>query len=276
MDSRTKKLRNFGEIYEPIIKIGHFGPSSKEFYRPRGICIDPYTELLYIVDTLSGNVHICSLNGDYIQQFGEDSLNNADSITIMGKFAYVTNSNPSRISKFCLMDYSLISQTEDVVHPFGISSIDGELFVCETDCNRISVFDTMLLKKRQLDKVRLSWCWSIQVLGNILYALEVFQNCIVRIDKYSGALLDRVIINKDGFSFSHAYYFCMDQNSNFFITDYSNQIKILNSSGELLNIIRTDNFDSFLPRGIAVDKNNLIAVVFRSGAYSLLIFRIMS
>ena len=272
MDPRIKKLRNFEELCEPIIKVGHFGPTCKEFSRPRGICIDPSSELLYIVDNLSGNVHICSLNGDYVQQFGEDSLHNADSITIMGKFAYITNYNPSQIFKFCLMDYSFISQTEDVVHPFGISSGDGELFVSETDSNRISVFDTMLSKKRQLDKVRLSWCWSIQVLGNIVYALEVFQNRIVRINKDSGVLLDHIIINKDGLSFSHAYYFCMDHNSNFFITDYSNKIKILNSSGEVLNIVRTGNFDSFLPRGIAVDKNNLIVVVFRSGAYSLLIF----
>eukprot|EP00800_Vazella_pourtalesii_P023707 TRINITY_DN974_c0_g1_i19.p1 TRINITY_DN974_c0_g1~~TRINITY_DN974_c0_g1_i19.p1 ORF type:complete len:282 (+),score=-12.72 TRINITY_DN974_c0_g1_i19:30-848(+) len=272
MDSRDIKSRNFSEICEPIIKIGNFGLTSKEFYRPRGICIDPSSELLYVIDTLSGNVHVCSLNGDYIQQFGDDCLHNADSITIMGRFAYITNYNPSRIFKFRLMDYLLISHTEDVIHPFGISSIDDEIFVCETDSNRISVFDTMLSKKRQLDKVRLSWCWSIEVLRDILYALEVFQNCIVRIDKDSGALLDRVIINKDGLSLSHAYYFCMDHNSNFFITDYSNHIKILNSSGELLKTIRTEIFDSFLPRGIAVDKNNLIVVVFRSGAYSLLIF----
>ncbi|KAI6647768.1 NHL repeat containing protein [Oopsacas minuta] len=272
MVSKILSSRNYKEITAPYIQLGQFGPTSKVFQKPRGLCIDPSSQLVYIVDRLTGNVQICNLNGDYIGQFGEHGLTNADSITIIGTFAFITNFDPSRIYKFSLTDFSLISETDNVVHPFGITSSDDELFVSETDCNRISVFNPSLSKKRQLDNVRLSWCWSIQIFENILFALEVFENCIVKITIDFGLLIGRIYINQDGLSFSHAYYFCMDNSSNFFITDYSNHIKILSPSGKPLSIIDTKEFDCFLPRGIAVDKNNSIVVVFRSGAYSMLVF----
>ena len=266
------KSRDLSQVNVPFIHIGQFGEPSREFHQPRGICIDQTSDHIYIVDRLTRNVQICTINGDYVREFGGCDLNNPDSITLLNGYAFISNSEPSFILKYSLRDYSLDSKTDNVEHPFGISSNGNEVFVCETDSNRISVFDDHLSKQRILDSVRLSWCWTIQVVDDIIHALEVCQNCILKIHSISGHLIGKVVINQDGLSFHHAYYFSIDECSNYYITDYCNYIKILNPTGALIKSIDTSTLNCFLPRGIAITKNNLIVVVFRSGFYSLLVF----
>ena len=264
--------RDLSDVLVPFVHIGQFGAPSKEFHQPRGICVDHTCDNIYIVDRSTKDVQICTINGDHVREFGGDYLNNPDSISLIDGFAFISNSEPSFILKYNLRDDSLVSKTNDVVHPFGIACNEHEVFVCETDSNRISVFNIYLTKQRILDSVQLSWCWSIQVVKDIIHALEVYKNRILRIHSVSGHLIEKVVINQDGISFHHAYYFSMDEYSNYYITDYSNYIKILNPTGELIKLIDTSTLNCFLPRGIAISKNNLIVVVFRTGFYSLLVF----
>ena len=267
-----KNSRDLSLVHLPFVHIGQFGEPSREFHQPRGICIDKTCDNIYIVDRLSRKVQICTINGDHVREFGGCYLNNPDSIALLGDFAFISNSEPCFVLKYSLRDYSFVSKTDCIEHPFGIACNDHEVFVCETDSNRISVFNVNLSKQRILDSVLLTWCWSIQVVNDTIHALEVYKNCILKIHAVSGHLIEKVVINQDGISFNHAYYFSIDSCSNYYITDFSNSIKILNPIGELIKFVDTSDLKCFLPRGIAISKNNLIVVVFRSGFYSLLVF----
>ena len=264
-------MRDYRAINIPLAQIGHFCPPINQFNQPRGMCIDNSSDRVYIIDKLTNKIIICSIKGDYIDQYGNEELTNPESITLCDSFVFITNSDPTRICKYDISNFSLVSLFENLSHTFGIASENSEIYVSQIILGIIAVFNVNFDKIRELGNNLLTWCWSIQVSRRILFALEVYKNKIIKLDSQSGELLGIISINQDGINLYQAFYFTLDNNFNIFISDNCNIVKILDPIGNLLKAIDTNTFHCSLPRGLAVNKEEYIFISFRSGSYSLII-----
>ena len=133
--------------------------------------------------------------------------------------------------------------------------------------NIILVLNTDLkILKRFL--VSINRCYDIRMNDSMLYALEISDNVIKQFESKTGNLVRTVLTNRDGVRFNNACHFCLDQNGNFLITNWStDQVKIITEDGTLLLLIDTSNWGLNKPRGIEASNSNKIVLLFGCGVF---------
>ncbi|KAI6656924.1 hypothetical protein LOD99_16226 [Oopsacas minuta] len=260
-----QNTRDYSLIESPLKTLSKFGNIEGEFHKPCSVHIDNSTDIVYIADCGNKRIQMWSMEGEYVAEFGSDVLKYPYGITIVDGAIFVTDLHLNSIYKFNLLNYSVIA-TNTIQYPNGICSEFDEIFVVNNQKN-ICVYSTDLKLERTFCH-NLGSNADIKIRNSILYLLETADNTIKLLNSKTGDLIRSVSVNKDGNAFSSACYFCLDQDNNFMITNWkTNQIKIVSEDGDLIRLIDTTKWNCLEPMGIAIN-NNKIIVVFSGGEWS--------
>ena len=268
-ENREEKVlqRDYSLIKSPLFKASNLGRNKEQLKYPFGLYIDNSTDLVYIADRDNRRIQVWRLDGDYVSTFGEIVLKNPYRITLTNKALFVTDNGRSCVFKFQLSNFSLLARSDfEMVYACAICSSTDEVFVVD-DKNIILVLSTDL-KVLKSFTASIERCYDIKIKNSILYALEFSENEIKLLESNTGNLIRTVTTNKDGVSFQKACHFCLDQNGNFLITDWStNQFKIIAEDGTLLRLFNTSDWELVKPQGIEVSNSNKIVLAFGCGVF---------
>ncbi|KAI6656923.1 NHL repeat containing protein [Oopsacas minuta] len=267
-----QNTRDYSLIESPVKTLSKFGLMCNEFIKPRGVHIDNSTDIAYIADSANGRIQMWKMEGEYVAEFGRETLKYPYGTTILDGAIFITDLDHNSIFKFNLLDYSLIARSDSISpkckleNPYGICSEADEVFVLHND-KCIEVFNNELSYERSISS-RIKSCTDMKIRNSILYLLEVKKNEIKLINSKKGNLIKSINTKKDGVSFGVACHFCLDQKNNFLITNWkTNQIKIVSEDGDVIRLIDTTEWNCLEPMGIAISHNRIV-VVFQSGEWS--------
>ena len=274
--SLPRKSRNSSLLASDISKVIRFIPSKGVIAYPNGICIHNESNRVFICDN-GGRVHIWSLDGDYLFEFGGEILKNPYGVVIMNNFIFVTDMGKSSIFKFttdnyCFITNSMVMSPEYTHTPDHVSSDGSEIFVAN-DVPSISVFTGELKLVRTLETKQLTLTTGIVARKGCLFILELETNLIHLLNSQTGYMISQISTNRDSVNFTHANNFCMDSDCNFLITDLkSHLIKKINTYGSFIKTVDTGEMECYQPNAIAITDTDKVVVTFRSGECSHLLF----
>ena len=259
----------------PVLSVG--GRASDEeglFNRPHGVAVEYKTGNIYVADFINDRVQVFDSNGKYLYKFG-DKMSLPYSITIHQDRVFVV-----QYSSHCVLVYELNgtfikqlgsygSGESQFKYPRGIaiSEMNGDIYVCDCDNNRIQIFSKEFLFKSQFGQGTLRSPFDIKLTNEFICVLSSSQPFLYSFS-YNFTPTHNSVLSSISKHLEYPHSFCIDRSGHFIISDYSlNAVVIFNQQGELVHTI-TDSVKE--PRGVTLDSNGRIILVGEN--HCLLIF----
>ena len=248
---------------------GKEGVGQDELKSPFGLTIDPETDLIYVADCTNNRIQVFSDEGVYINTINLTAPH-PRSLVIHGPYCYITCD--LWILKLQKSNGAVVSSQKVKNEIRGLNLYKEELFVCELEDYYVYVFslDLVTVKKIRLkseflieDKHGLyhAYQFDIKIVDNIIYILFANSSFPLQSFTMTGALVKSIICEEH---IQESYFFCIDKNQNFLLTDRtSHQIKIFSPEGLFLgNVGQKGVLRGQLkkPMGIALNRANRIVV----------------
>ena len=276
------QIAEFGDVTEweldyslkkkPVLAVGKKGNANNELYLPRGLALDEPNQLIYIADCGNSRIQIVSFAGKFLKRFGQGILNEPWGIAVTEDNVFVIDRFFHALLQFSKKDYKLVRRTGtkgrgegQLDYPRGLcTDCNGDVYVAESNNNRVSVFSKGLNFQKHLFTQQLSYPLDVKVTPDSVVVLDRSPNRIHFFSR-SGALLRSCVTQgKDGMVYS-PQFFCLDPAGNILITDYNrHDIKILSPSGQLMHTIGKVGHgrgELFYPDGICLSQIGTIFVV---------------
>ena len=274
----TTAIAEFGGVMdysfkkEPVLAVGKRGRNDNELYYASGLALDEVNQLIYIADRRNSRIQVVSFEGKFLRRFGQDILKLPDAISVTEDNVFVTDSNLHALLQFRKKDCKLVRRTGtegsgegQLDRPRGLcSDYNGDVYVAESDNNRVSVFSKQLQFMKCLGTQQLKSPQDVKVTPNSVVILDWSPNCIHLYSRSGDLLSSCVTQGKDGMVY-YPWFFCLDTAGNILITDFNrHDVKILSPSGHLIHKIGKrghgrGEFD--YPRGICVSELGTIFVI---------------
>ena len=259
----------------PVLSVG--GRESGEeglFNHPRGVAVEYKTGNIYVADYWNNIVQVFDSNGKYLYKFG-DKMRYPYSITIHQDRVFVV-----QWGSHCVLVYELNgtfikqlgsegSGESQFNHPRGIaiSEMNGDIFVCDLNNNRIQIFSKEFLFKSQFGKGTLRSPFDIKLTNEFICVLSSSQPFLYSFS-YNFTPTINSVLSSISKHLKSPQSFCLDRSGHFIISDNDlNAVVIFNQQGELVHTI-TDSVKE--PRGVTLDSNGRIILVCEN--HCLLIF----
>ena len=263
---------------KPSFSFGSLGRKSGEVDNPNAICIDDANERVYVTDMGKSLIHIFSLKGEYLDVFGKGKMSAPYGIVAHEGYVYVTDFEVGNLLKFSCGEYDLVKKTnsrtpdEHLKRPYGLDACKSEIFVVESFKHRISVYSTDLSYKGTLPSGVIKKAFAISAKNKSVYVLETRTNLIKELDKQTGDVKRSIAIDKDGIHFFNANSFCFDASNTLYISNKdASFIKKIPSEAGYIQLLQTSKWGVGDVRGLAVDKENRVFVLFGKGNFCIAI-----
>ena len=267
LESLLEQLRGFGTVEDvgrpyrerinPVRKFGKEGNKKGELSLPSGLTLYR-NESIYIADTNNGRIQIFSTAGKFLAVFGKEHLSRPHSIALYDKWVFVSDTIPSVIYKFEIINNKFVCQSakRDLTFPHGITvDINGEVLVADRYNNRIAVLNSELKFVREIGKGKLKYPRDVKIHNNNIFVADNNEINNIHIFTKTGDIIRSFIKLEKG---TGVIYLCFDLYNNIIVSDYvSNSIQIFTIEGQLIHKIVCES----KPNGIAVDNNNIIICV---------------
>ena len=284
------QITEFGEVTEceldyflkkkPVLAVGKKGKADNEVNHPRGLALDEPNQLIYIADGGNSRIQVVSFAGKFLKRFGQEILQFPLGIAVTEDNVFVTDSDLHALLQFSKKDYKLVRRTGtegrgegQLNYPSGICiDYNGDVFIADTNNNRVSVFSKDLNFLKHLFTQRLRYPRDVKVTPNSVVLLDGSLNCIHFFSR-SGAYLRSCVTQGEDGMVCFPDFFCLDPAGNILISDYfHNNIKILSPSGQLMHTIGKEGHgrgELFFPYGICLSQTGTIFIVSRSDNFGL-------
>ena len=284
------QIAEFGEVTEweldyslkkkPVLAVGKKGKSYDELYLPRGLALDVPNQLIFIADCWNSRIQVVSFAGKFLKRFGHGILKSPCGIVVTEDNIFVTDSDLHALLQFSKKDYKLVRRTGtegrgegELGNSRGLCiDYNGDLYLAESNNNRVSVFSKDLNFLKHLFTQRLMYPLDVKVTSNSVVVLDLSPNCIHFFSRSGPLLRSCVTQGKVGMVYV-PQFFCLDPAGNILITDYyRDNIKILSPSGQLMHTIGKEGHgrgELFYPYGIFLSQTGTIFVVSDNVNFSL-------
>ena len=270
----TGEVPDYSLKREPVLTAGKFGSGSKEL-KAAGLAIDEANKLIYIADCSNKRVQIVSFEGDFIKGFGLDKLNRPYGIALTNEHIYVTDIALHALFQFHKKSFQLVNRTGTKGHtngqlncPNGLCiGYSGEVFVADSDNNRVCVFSKELQFLSNLSVGQLKYPQDIKLTPDCLVAVLDWSTKCVHFFSRNGHLLSSCVSQGEepDCLVYRPSFFCIDTAGNLIISNLGrHSIKIVAGNNQLLHTVgrkghAKGELDS--PFGISVSHSGTIFVV---------------
>ena len=263
---------------KPVKSFGTFGRKPGEIDNPNSICVDNENDKIYITDMGKSLIHVFSIQGEYLREFGKGKMSAPYGIVSHSGYIYVTDFEVNTIFKFKQEEFEVVKKTNSrtpddrLNHPYGIAADRSELYVVEPFRHRVSVFGTDLTYKGTLLSGAIKKSFALRVLNRKLFVLQNRTNSIKVLDLESGDVKKSIVIDEDGIPMFKALSFVFDSNENIFVSNTGcNFLKKVPKEGGFVQLLQLGKWGVSDFRGVAVDKEDRLFVLFGKGPFSVAI-----
>ena len=284
------QIAEFGEVTEweldyslkkkPVLAVGKKGKANNELNEPSGLALDEPNQLIYIADCWNSRIQVLSFAGKFLKRFGQGILQLPWGTAVTEDNVFVTDLDLHALLQFSKKDYKLVRRTGtkgrgegQLNYPRGLcTDYNGDVYLAESNNNRVSVFSKGLNFLKHLFTQQLSYPLDVKVTPNSVVVLDQSPNRIHFFSR-SGALLRSCVTRgRDGMVYN-PQFFCLDPVGNILSSDCNRaNIKILSPSGQLMHTIGKEGHgrgELFCPYGICLSQTGTIFVVSSSDSFGL-------
>ena len=249
---------------EPLVMKVKMGYGEGEVIDPLGISIDDMSNEVFVVDYVKKLVDVYSSEGDFIRKFGEEQLNGPCGICLSGEFIFVSSLSSSVIYKFAKTGEFVKSTSLEGENAIQLKNSRGLcvhnefVYICNFGHNRIEVLKLDLTFVKNFGEDKLKYPEDIKLFKNQIFVLVQLNSTIHTFDTEHNYLRS---IHFTGLQsqISHAFFFTIDNEGNFIVSDYeAGCLKVFNSSGECVETLG-EGFLS-LPQGVAMDNQHIVVI----------------
>ena len=276
------------EEMRPIVAVGNKGQASGELYYPNAVAIDRNSNHIYVAEAeLLGNfgrISIFSDGGEFLNSYTHEHMKRPRGIAIHTNNMYVSDVRVHAVFQFKIeSDIRLVVKlgTEGTGNgefncPSNLAvSTNGDVYVADSNNNRIQILDSSLHYLRTLTEQSIPHPRDIKLTADSVYVLCRESPCI-RVFSYTGDMLRSLITIGDQLQVNIAFFFCLDSQENIIISDYgAYNIKAFSKEGTLIHIIGSEGHDVgmfYYPRGLTLNNELNLIVLSWSDNYGLQIF----
>ena len=277
-------LPEYATFQMPTVATGKKGKAPGELYGPYGVAINEFTTQLFVANCVNDRIEIFSETGEYLNQLRDGQLRGPYGIAIHGNSLYVSGFLSHSISKYSLTDFSLVkrvgkggSNNGEFKRPLQLTTDpSGCVFIADSGNNRICVLDTELDHQRNITHQAMAGPSDVTVSHDRIYVLCPRNNPCMLVLSLGGDMLHSLISRGEGMDVLDPWFFCLDTNSNFVISDTgTHSIRVFSPAGDLLHSIGREGHQQgmfYKPHGIAIAPNGRLVCVSGNRDYSLQIF----
>ena len=254
-----------------------------EKFLPFGVAIDDKTNQIFVADHIKTRIQIFSDRGVSLNSIGEEHLKCPWGVAIHQTSLFVCDWGHHALFKFSLLDLSLLKQVGmfgsgngEFKWPRQLTVANNEVFVADCYNDRISIFDTDLIHLRNIShKGIMLYPSDVKVARELLYVLTEGKGLSMHIFTPQGEYIKSTIEIGDGRDVSATWFFCLDTQNNFVISDMgANNVKVLSPDGTLLHTIGQEGETGLLheSRGVAITLSGKLVCVSNAKNAALQIF----
>ena len=258
----------------PLWSVGTRGSGDGQLENPRCVTVDAENEDIYVADDDNHRIVVFTKNGLFVRNLTVRRIKWPYGIVIVSDFCYIsTNTENGLILKLNKVTSQELSSLDPGVEMLALTldKETGMLLACPRYNNSI-----LYIESNNLEKVSELPLHSPHFIENTtkIYDLKTFRDelyilfskCLYPLQSFSrdGNLL-RTIIPQD--SVGKIFYFCIDLQGNFIISDDStDKIMIFSSTGNIISTMGRDKTEKsepgelYCPRGVAIMKDNRVII----------------
>ena len=228
----------------PVLRACCEGSKNGELCNPRGIALDRARNEVYVCDKSNSRIQVLSAVGEYVRQFGREHLTGPIDICLSQQNElFVTDDDKQCVLKFRITGEFLKqagsrgTRAEQFSGIRGLCCNAGLVYVCDASIQRVQIFDSELICVKQFGYGELSTPRDIQILSDTIYILSQNKNCIYCYN-IDCTLQKKIELSGQEQLMTTSFFFTIDKNGNFLITDQSSQqIRIFSPKGVLRHIL---------------------------------------
>ena len=112
---------------EPILTAGKYGSGIDEL-KAVGLAIDEDSQQIYVADNGNNRVQVVSLEGEFINNFGQETVENPWGIAVTKEHVYITDPGLHALLQFDKNSYQLVRRTGQLNYPYGCVSTLTEMY----------------------------------------------------------------------------------------------------------------------------------------------------
>ena len=276
LSMKGKKIivRDYSSIQKPLLSFGKLGQAGRQFKQPRGILVDEDNSRIFVTDH-NNRIQIWSMDGKYLSEFGNNTLDRPWEIVLHDKCLYVSDTYTHFITKWCCDTFSLIAKSNttrgskqgQLYSPAGLYIDCGEVFIVEYENKRVSVFDLDLCFKRIMAVGMLNSSHCLRIRSDTIYILE--DTGVMKLFSKTDQLLTTIDMSE---TLKHVFHFNFESAHNFLITDMGrNTLSIFSPDGELIHSVSFTTWGVSRPFGIDTTREGKLVVCFQLGNSAVVI-----
>ena len=252
---------------KPIISACDRGTGNDQLYWPHGVKLDHNTGNIFVADCYNDCVKVFNSTAEFLFKFGdvkgEGKITGPRDVLIHGTKVLASHNHCIQVyqldGKFVSSIGGLGSGELQFQNPWGLSTSNNDVYICDTDNNRIEILTEDLQYKSQFGQDTLRYPRDIKLFKDNIFILDKSNPCL-HIYNRDLVLQKNVVTRGSGQQIINPYFFFIDEFGYILITDYgSNSIHILNSEFETVHKIFLTQ-----PTGITMDNEERIIVVCNS------------
>ena len=240
----------------PIISTCKRGVGMCEVKAPRAITVDLQRNELYIADSGNSRIEVLNLNGNFCREIGNANLQEPSGVFYSNNCVYVTDVSLDAVFKLkrdgtCVERLMNGGDRENQLDsPTSLYVMDGRVYVCDTNNNRIKVLSTDLNPLWSFGEGHLNLPTDIKIRGEQIYVLTRDDN------KMHGFNLDgqhqwSLPLTGQEQQISAAFFFELDSNGNLIIPDPTGRcLKVFSNDYRLKQVLGRDML--YRPIGIVL------------------------
>ncbi|KAI6647847.1 NHL repeat containing protein [Oopsacas minuta] len=252
---------------QPIVSVCKRGKELENLDGPQGVTIDNSTGDIYVADYWNNCVKVFDCNGKIMFKFGDEEgegkMNGPIGLAIYRDRILISQSSS------CILNYHLNGEFVSRIGKLGQGELEfqyppglifdesnGEVYICDSDNNRIQILSKALTYKTQFGQDNLKSPLDVKLTKEFIYILDRSNPCL-HLYNYNLILHKSILSRGYGLQVFIPFFFYIDNSSNILITDYtSHYIFIFNSQFDLIHKISIPD-----PTGIAVNNRGRVIVV---------------
>ena len=275
-------IPNYGTFLIPTVATGKQGTAPGELNYPCGVAINEATNQIFVANFSNNRIEIFSETEEYLNQLGE--LHNPYGIAIHENSLFVSSYWSCKISKYSLTDFSFVKKIGGLGSNNGefndprqlTTDPNGHVYISDTYNNRFCVLDPDLHHMRNITHQSISEPYELKLSHDRIYVLCPDKNPCMLVLSIEGDMLHSLISMGQGMDVLRPFFFCLDRNNNFVISDMgASCIRVFSPAGDLLHTIgRQGNQQRmfYKPQGIAITPNGKLLCVSENKNYGLQIY----
>ena len=273
-DRLVAMIEEFGEVLgeviyvekkEPILTAGRKGSGDGEFNDARGLALDEVEQVIYIADMGNSRIQMFSFQAEFIRNFGENVFKKPWGITLTEDHILVTDVSLHSLLRFNKKTLQLTDRVGgegsgegNLDTPHGVAvDTNGDVYIADSGNSRVSIFSKQLQFLSCIGQGKLDCPLDVKLTAESVVVLDWSEKCVHFFSR-NGDLLSSCVTqgSKQECIVDHPFFFCLDKDGNFIISDWlQNQIRIVSRSGELIHSIGSK---IKYPQGVAISETGTI------------------